>query len=104
MMSRGTMSPDQHWFDHEQEKQMDKPKIAGRSPVIMDLDPGTYHCCACGLSKNQPFCDGSHRGTTLTPVTLTIDERRRVALCLCKQSGDLPLCDGSHKTLPEDDG
>jgi len=30
-----------------------------------------YYYCACGLSKNQPFCDGSHTGTSFTPKAFT---------------------------------
>lgn len=78
---------------------MDKPEIAQKSPYILDLAPGTYWWCACGKSKNQPFCDGSHKGTSFTPVKLEITEKQRVALCGCKHSAGKPFCDGSHKTL-----
>ena len=69
----------------------------------MELRPGTYCCCTCGLSEDQPFCDGSHHGTDWVPVDLTIEETRRVGLCACKQSKNPPLCDGAHKTLPADE-
>lgn len=78
---------------------MDKPEIAQKSPYVQELDPGTYWWCACGRSKNQPFCDGSHKGTSITPVKLEITEKQRVALCGCKHSAGKPFCDGSHKTL-----
>lgn len=76
------------------------PAIAGRMPVVTDLEPGTYYWCACGRSRNQPFCDGSHAGTAFTPVPLEIPETRRVALCTCKHSAKAPLCDGTHSRLP----
>jgi CDGSH-type Zn-finger protein len=34
--------------------------------VPYEIPEGTempIHICACGLSKNKPFCDGSHRAT-----------------------------------------
>ena len=37
------------------------PKIAAKAPAVLDLEPGTYWWCACGLSSKQPFCDGSHK-------------------------------------------
>ena len=30
-----------------------------------------YYYCACGKSKNQPFCDGSHTGSKFTPIKIT---------------------------------
>ena len=48
---------------------MSEPIIAGRKPKGVTLSKGeTYSWCACGRSKNQPFCDGSHPGTGLEPV------------------------------------
>lgn len=73
--------------------------VAGLKPIVLDLLPGTYHYCACGRSRKQPFCDGSHAGTGLEPLPFTVAEKRKCALCTCKHSAQSPLCDGSHKAL-----
>lgn len=78
---------------------MTEPLIAQKGPYILELDPGTYWWCACGRSKSQPFCDGSHQGTGLTPIQFTLDKRAQVALCGCKRSGSKPYCDGTHRSL-----
>jgi CDGSH-type Zn-finger protein len=78
---------------------MPDPTIAGKEPAILDLEPGSYYWCSCGDSKNQPFCDGSHQGTEFTPLELTIEKARKVALCLCKRTAKPPFCDGAHRKL-----
>lgn len=75
------------------------PKVAARKPAVLTLDPGTYWWCACGLSDNEPYCDGAHKGSDMTPVQFDIDQRKQVALCLCKQTGNPPYCDGAHARL-----
>ncbi len=30
---------------------------------VTTKDGETLYMCACGLSKNKPFCDGSHKAT-----------------------------------------
>ncbi len=76
----------------------DLPKIAGREPIAVDVEAGkAYFWCACGLSKNQPFCDGSHKGTGLSPIKHISERAGRV--WFCKQSTRKPLCDGTHKRL-----
>lgn len=56
-----------------------------------------YWWCACGRSANQPFCDGSHKVTSITPVKYSATESKTVYFCGCKASGNKPLCDGTHK-------
>ena len=78
---------------------MTDPVIASNYPAIMTLEPGVYYWCACGRSKDQPFCDGSHQGTGIEPVEFSIDNTQRVSLCQCKQTKTPPFCDGSHNDL-----
>lgn len=78
---------------------MDKPIIAEKAPKMMTLEVGTYYWCACGRSKNQPFCDGSHKGTDIAPLAFDIKEKKDVWLCQCKHSTNKPFCDGSHRSI-----
>lgn len=81
---------------------MDQPIIAGRKSIKLELEPGSYWWCACGRSQNQPWCDGSHKGTSITPVEFVAEEKRIYSMCTCKQSAKGPICDGAHKLLPEE--
>jgi len=74
-------------------------KIAQKSPYVLDMEPGKKAWCACGLSSNQPFCDGTHKGTGFSPVIVDIEEEKKVAWCGCKQSSNPPFCDGTHAKL-----
>lgn len=78
---------------------MQKPKSPQNAPFVIKVVPGTYAWCACGESKNQPYCDGSHKKTDFSPIIEKITEEKTVAWCGCKQSGNAPFCDGTHKSL-----
>ncbi|MEN8132054.1 MAG: thiamine pyrophosphate-binding protein [Pseudomonadota bacterium] len=83
---------------------MSEPKIADTKPIPIDLKAGeTVYWCSCGRSKNQPFCDGSHKGTEFQPLAFTAEKDGKVFFCLCKRSSNPPLCDGSHKAITQDD-
>jgi CDGSH iron-sulfur domain-containing protein 3 len=70
------------------------------NPIAVDVEKGKdYWWCACGLSKTQPFCDGSHKATALTPQKYTAARNERVWFCVCKKTGHSPLCDGTHNKL-----
>jgi CDGSH-type Zn-finger protein len=74
------------------------PIVAGRAPFKVDVEAGeSYWWCACGRSRSQPFCDGSHQGTGLAPVEYKAEKGGAVWFCACKQTASRPLCDGSHK-------
>ena len=76
------------------------PIIAQKAPYPIEVEAGkSYFWCACGRSANQPFCDGSHKGTGLAPMKFTAEESKRVFLCGCKSSARAPFCDGTHKSL-----
>ena len=77
-----------------------EPKIAQKGPYVVNVEAGKeYHWCACGQSKNQPFCDGSHQGTEFKPIPFTAVETKKAYLCGCKHSKKPPFCDGSHAKL-----
>jgi CDGSH-type Zn-finger protein len=79
---------------------MTQPAIAQKAPYPTRVEAGkTYHWCACGNSKNQPFCDGSHKGSNFNPVAYAATVSGEVYFCGCKSSKKKPLCDGSHKSL-----
>lgn len=81
---------------------MSSKVIAQTSPYGMELKPGKYWWCACGRSAAQPFCDGSHKVTDITPVEFEITETKTVHLCGCKHTKTPPFCDGTHEDLPSD--
>lgn len=80
------------------------PIVCRYKPYYRELSADTdYLWCSCGLSQQQPFCDGSHKGTGYTPVRYRASQDGEEALfCACKHSADQPFCDGAHNNLRAD--
>ena len=77
---------------------MSEPTIAQKSPYPVEVEAGkSYFWCACGKSANQPFCDGTHRGSGFAPVKFEATESKTLYFCGCKHSANPVLCDGSHR-------
>lgn len=73
---------------------------AQKAPYKVSVEAGrSYAWCACGRSSKQPFCDGSHKDTGLSPVVFKPEESKDVFLCGCKHTANAPFCDGSHSKL-----
>lgn len=68
-------------------------------PYKIKESAGTKYYCACGKSRNLPYCDGSHKGSGQQPYVVTIDAEKTVAICSCGRSAILPFCDGAHTVL-----
>ena len=81
---------------------MSKPIVTDTKPMKTELVAGDeYYYCACGRSKNQPFCDGSHAGTGITPKKFQPKDTGDAYICMCRQTGNAPYCDGTHAKLPD---
>jgi len=79
---------------------MSKPEIAQKSPYAVEVEEGkSYWWCACGKSTNQPFCDGSHKGSEFSPKEFKAPVSDTVYFCGCKNSKNGVLCDGTHNSL-----
>lgn len=83
------------------------PKIAAKHPFEVAVEAGKkYFWCSCGLSQNQPFCDGSHStvknpdgSSVMKSVMFEATENKTVYFCGCKHSKSGMFCDGNHKNL-----
>lgn len=79
---------------------MSEPVIAQKSPFAVEVEAGkSYWWCACGKSRNQPFCDGSHQGSEFSPVEYKAEQTGTVYFCGCKHTAGKPMCDGTHSKL-----
>lgn len=79
---------------------MADPIPAQKAPYPVEVEAGKkYLWCACGRSQTQPICDGSHKGTGITPVAYTADVTDTLYFCGCKATATQPFCDGTHGTL-----
>ena len=77
---------------------MTTPVRASNTAFAVNVEAGKdYWWCSCGQSKAQPFCDGSHKGSTFTPVKYHAETSKQEYFCGCKATGKPPMCDGSHK-------
>jgi len=76
---------------------MTEPVRASNTPYAVDVEAGkSYWWCACGKSAKQPFCDGAHKDTGITPLKYDATETKKVYFCGCKATAKQPMCDGSH--------
>ncbi|MBC1260577.1 glutamate synthase [Synechococcus sp. BSF8S] len=82
---------------------MTAPTVAASTPIAVNLEEGKeYYYCACGRSSDQPFCDGSHKGSSFSPLAFVAKESGKALLCRCKQTATPPYCDGTHARVPAD--
>ncbi len=78
--------------------------MAGWQNKPFEINPKsgeTIAFCMCGNSKNGPYCDGSHKGSGITPKVIPFDKDSTIHACGCQQSKGRPMCDGTHKTIQE---
>ncbi len=70
------------------------------SPYSVEVEEGKeYYWCRCGESSNQPYCDGAHKDTGITPLPFSAKKTGTVHICGCVKTNSSPYCDGSHKEL-----
>jgi len=78
----------------------DQAVVSQKSPYLVEVEAGkSYFWCSCGRSEKQPFCDGSHKGTTFAPLKFESEKSKQLFFCGCKQTDKQPFCDGAHSKL-----
>ena len=65
-------------------------------PQKINVTAGQKAWCTCGLSKTQPYCDGSHQTTDKKPFLENIHKDCEMFICACGKTQNAPFCDGSH--------
>jgi glutamate synthase domain-containing protein 2/CDGSH-type Zn-finger protein len=82
---------------------MPNPIIANNHPIMVSLSKGQeYYFCTCGKSADQPFCDGSHMGTSFQPRAFVAEDDGDAYLCACKHTRNTPFCDGTHTDFSDE--
>ena len=79
-----------------------EPAIPQKKPYVLDAQEGEKKAwCSCGLSENQPFCDGSHsrQGTGMKPSLVVCEKSGKIAWSGCKRTSNPPYSDGTHNSL-----
>ena len=59
---------------------MNLPKMAQKFPYVVDEKAGKKAFCTCGTSSNQPYCDGSHKGSEFSPEIVELTEDKKSSL------------------------
>ena len=71
-----------------------------KKPFVINVKAGdTRAFCGCGLSEDEPYCDGTHIQTHDAPYIITFHEDKTIYICGCLRSKNRPYCDGSHLKL-----
>ena len=66
--------------------------VKKNSPYSINVEEGkSYYWCSCGKSANQPFCDGSHKGSEFVPLKFEANTSKAVFFCGCKETENAPL-------------
>jgi Ca2+-binding EF-hand superfamily protein/CDGSH-type Zn-finger protein len=105
-MMRMAVVDKRHKVDDSAFSLKSRAKVTKKGPYGVKVEAGrTYYWCACGMSKTQPFCDGSHAAYNkefsceFQPIKYVAEETRTVWFCGCKQTSSPPMCDGTHTSL-----
>ncbi len=75
------------------------PGRVQKGPFVDSCEPGKHAWCACTRSATYPYCDGTHRGSDVTPIKIVLEKACTVVWCACACSNNKPFCDGTHSRI-----